>query len=43
MNLLLAKHRNGPTGEVALTFIKGYTRFESALPVSAEDIPTGRK
>ncbi len=43
VNLLLAKHRNGPTGEVALTFIKGYTRFESALPVGPEDIPAGRK
>lgn len=29
-NLLIAKHRNGPTGEVPLTFLKGYTRFESA-------------
>lgn len=43
VNLLLAKHRNGPTGEVALTFIKGYTRFESALPVGPEDIPAGRR
>ncbi|HOX55980.1 MAG TPA: replicative DNA helicase [Candidatus Paceibacterota bacterium] len=40
VNLLIAKHRNGPTGEVALTFLKGYTRFESAAPVSDEDVPT---
>ena len=30
VNLLIAKQRNGPTGEVPLTFLKGYTRFESA-------------
>ena len=30
VNLLLAKQRNGPTGDVHLTFLKGYTRFESA-------------
>jgi replicative DNA helicase len=40
VNLLIAKHRNGPVGEVALTFLKGYTRFESAAPVAAADIPT---
>ena len=39
INLLIAKQRNGPTGEVPLTFIKGYTRFESAAKVSAEDMP----
>jgi replicative DNA helicase len=27
--LILAKQRNGPTGEIALTFLKEYTRFES--------------
>jgi replicative DNA helicase len=42
VNLLIAKHRNGPTGEVALTFMKGYTRFESAAPVLPEDIPAGK-
>src|SRR5207342_3320664 len=30
VNLLIAKQRNGPTGEVNLTFLKSYTRFESA-------------
>jgi replicative DNA helicase len=27
--LIIAKQRNGPTGEVPLTFLKEYTRFES--------------
>ena len=41
VNLLIAKQRNGPTGDVHLTFLKGFTRYESAAKVSAEDIPTG--
>jgi replicative DNA helicase len=40
VNLLIAKQRNGPTGDVHLTFLKTYTRFESAAKVSAEDVPT---
>ncbi|MBU6400473.1 MAG: replicative DNA helicase [Verrucomicrobia bacterium] len=40
VNLLIAKQRNGPTGDVHLTFLKGYTRFESAAKVSADDVPT---
>ena len=28
--LLIAKQRNGPIGEIPLTFIKEYTRFENA-------------
>lgn len=39
VNLLIAKQRNGPTGDVALTFLKAYTRFESAAKVSPEDVP----
>lgn len=39
VNLLIAKQRNGPTGDVHLTFLKGYTRFESMARVSAEDVP----
>jgi len=39
VNLLVAKQRNGPTGDVQLTFLKSYTRFESAAKVSEEDIP----
>lgn len=37
--LRIKKQRNGPTGKVALTFLKGYTRFESAAKVSDEDYP----
>ena len=39
VNLLIAKQRNGPTGDVCLTFLKSYTRFESAAKVSDEDVP----
>src|SRR3989475_10266329 len=34
VNLLIAKQRNGPTGDVNLTFLKSYTRFESAAKIS---------
>jgi replicative DNA helicase len=37
VKLFIAKQRNGPTGDVDLTFLKSYTRFESAAKVSAED------
>lgn len=40
VNLLIAKQRNGPTGDVNLTFLKGFTRYESAAKVSPEDDPT---
>ncbi len=40
VNLLIAKQRNGPTGDVNLTFLKSYTRFESVSRVSPEDVPT---
>lgn len=39
VNLLIAKQRNGPTGDVNLTFLKPYTRFETAAKVSEEDVP----
>ncbi len=39
VNLLIAKQRNGPTGDVQLTFLKSYTRFESAAKVSDDDVP----
>ncbi|HSY09495.1 MAG TPA: replicative DNA helicase [Candidatus Dormibacteraeota bacterium] len=42
VNLLIAKQRNGPTGDINLTFLKSYTRFESAAKVSDEDVPEGR-
>ncbi len=37
VKLCIAKQRNGPTGDVDLTFLKSYTRFESAAKVSPED------
>jgi replicative DNA helicase len=39
VNLLIAKQRNGPTGDVNLMFLKSYTRFENAAKVSDEDVP----
>lgn len=39
VNLLIAKQRNGPTGDIHMTFLKPYTRFESAARVSDDDIP----
>lgn len=39
VNLLIAKQRNGPTGDVNLTFLKPFTRFESAAKFSDEDMP----
>jgi len=39
VNLLIAKQRNGPTGDVNLTFLKSITRFENAAKVSDEDVP----
>jgi replicative DNA helicase len=43
VNLLIAKQRNGPTGDIKLTFLKPYTRFESAAKkVSDEDVPVDR-
>ena len=37
--LIIAKQRNGPTGDVPLTFEHKYTRFRSAAKVDAEDVP----
>lgn len=39
VNLLIAKQRNGPTGDVNLTFLKQFTRFENAAKISEEDMP----
>jgi replicative DNA helicase len=39
VKLFIAKQRNGPTGDVDLTFLKSYTRFESAAKVGPEDVP----
>jgi len=37
VNLLIAKQRNGPTGDVCLTFLKGITRYESASKIAQAD------
>ncbi len=42
VNLFIAKQRNGPTGDVHLTFLKSYTRFESRAKVNDEDVPVGQ-
>src|SRR5262249_37210426 len=40
INLLIAKQRNGPANEdVNLTFLKIYTRFESAAKIQDADLP----
>jgi len=38
INLLIAKQRNGPTGDVHLVFQRSYTRFESAAKISDADV-----
>ena len=35
-DLIIAKQRNGPTGDVPLTFIKEFTRFEDRAREPAE-------
>jgi len=43
VNLLIAKQRNGPADvDVRLTFLKSFTRFESAAKVSDDDVPTDK-
>lgn len=37
VTLAIEKQRNGPTGDVDLTFFKSFTRFESAARVSNDD------
>ncbi|HOX02448.1 MAG TPA: replicative DNA helicase [Verrucomicrobiota bacterium] len=39
VNLLVAKQRNGPTGDVRLTFFRGITRFRNAPKIGAGDVP----
>ncbi|MCC7373653.1 MAG: replicative DNA helicase [Verrucomicrobiales bacterium] len=38
VSLLIAKQRNGPTGDVPLTFLKRFTRFKPAAKVDANDV-----
>ena len=35
--IIVAKHRNGPTGELRLTFIRDYARFENMEFVHREE------
>jgi len=43
VNLLIAKQRNGPRGDIHLTFHRSQTRFEKRKEVpGAEDVPEGR-
>jgi len=37
--LIIAKQRNGPTGDVALTFRHEFTRFEDCAKIEEEDVP----
>jgi replicative DNA helicase len=39
MSLLIAKQRNGPTGEVQLLFHRAYTRFDNVSKINIEDAP----
>ncbi len=39
VNMFIAKQRNGPTGDVNFSFLKSYTRFESAAKISADSLP----
>ena len=39
--IIVGKQRNGPTGEVKLTFVHQYARFENRMPEGLGMIPTG--
>ena len=39
VKLYIAKQRNGPTGDVDLTFFRGITRFRDAARISDADVP----
>ena len=39
--LIIAKQRNGPTGDILLTFLKEYTRFVDRAKITDDDIPRG--
>lgn len=40
--LIIAKQRNGPTGDVDMAFLGEYTRFEDAARVEEEDVPNNQ-
>ncbi len=39
--VIIGKHRNGPTGTVRLSFLSEFTRFESMAPMGDEYFPAG--
>jgi replicative DNA helicase len=41
--LAIAKQRNGPTGDIELTFRHEFTRFENAALVDDEDVPSAER
>jgi replicative DNA helicase len=41
--LIIAKQRNGPTGDVHLTFRHEFTRFEDRAKIEEEDVPDREK
>jgi replicative DNA helicase len=41
--LIIAKQRNGPTGDVNLCFLNEFTRFEDAARVEAGDMPDAER
>ncbi len=43
VKLYIAKQRNGPTGEIKLTFLRSFTKFESAAKIDQEDVPQTRE
>jgi replicative DNA helicase len=38
-DVIISKHRNGPTGTIRLAFLSEYTRFENLAPVGDEYFP----
>ncbi|MDY6912744.1 MAG: DnaB-like helicase C-terminal domain-containing protein, partial [Chloroflexota bacterium] len=38
-DIIIAKHRNGPTGEIKLHFDKRTTKFQNAAAVAPEEKP----
>ncbi|MEM6798310.1 MAG: replicative DNA helicase [Planctomycetota bacterium] len=40
-DLLVRKQRNGPVGDVKLTWLHDFTRFTNAAPLPYEDLPPG--
>lgn len=38
VKIIIAKQRNGPTGDIDLIFLKNYTRFENVVAVRPEDV-----